>query len=79
MKKSSVAAHIRMVHEGEEQRTHLCNICGKGYKTRTDHDRHYTKHTGHKLYCCAVCGKGFRFWGGADDCKRRHEQVRAVN
>ncbi|XP_023346782.1 zinc finger protein 567, partial [Eurytemora carolleeae] len=70
MKKSSVSAHIRMVHKGDEQRTHLCNICGKSYKTKTDLDRHYTKHTGQKKYYCSVCGLGYRFWGGADDCQR---------
>jgi len=72
MKKSSIAAHIRLVHDGEEQRNHLCNICGNGYKTKTDLDRHYTKHTGQKKYTCSVCGKGYRFWGGSDDCLRRH-------
>lgn len=74
MKKSSIAAHIKMVHQGEEQRRHICNICGIGYKTKTDLERHYTKHTGQKRYYCTVCGKGFRFWGGSDDCQRKHDK-----
>ena len=44
------------------------------YKTKTDLATHYTKHTGQKQYTCSVCGKSFRFWGGVDDCQRRHEQ-----
>ena len=53
VKKSSMTNHIKMVHRGEEMRKHLCNICAKGYKTKTDLDRHYTIHTGnYKLVVC---------------------------
>ena len=72
VRKSSLSNHIKMVHQADEMRKHLCNICGKSYKTKTDLDRHYTKHTGQKQYTCPTCGKGFRFWGGLDDCQRRH-------
>ena len=48
VKRTSMNNHVKMVHQGEEMRKHLCNICGKGYKTKTDLDRHYTKHTGEK-------------------------------
>ena len=27
---------------------------------------------GQKQYTCPTCGKTFRFWGGLDDCLRRH-------
>ena len=46
VKRSSMANHIRMIHHSDEMRKHLCNICGNAYKTKTDLDRHYTKHTG---------------------------------
>ena len=46
VKRSSMANHVKMVHHSEEMRKHLCNICGNAYKTKTDLDRHYTKHTG---------------------------------
>ena len=46
VKKSSMTNHIKMVHRGEQMRKHMCNICAKGYKTKTDLDRHYTIHTG---------------------------------
>ena len=46
VKRSSMANHVKMVHQGENMRKHLCNICGNAYKTKTDLDRHYTKHTG---------------------------------
>ena len=28
--------------------------------------------SGTKLYTCPVCGKSYRFWGGQDNCLRRH-------
>ena len=28
--------------------------------------------SGEKLYTCSVCGKSYRFWGGFDNCLRRH-------
>ena len=46
VKRSSMANHVKMVHHSEDMRKHLCNICGNAYKTKTDLDRHYTKHTG---------------------------------
>jgi len=73
VKRSSMANHVKMVHNGENMRKHLCNICGNAYKTKTDLDRHYTKHTGQKHYTCSTCGKSYRFWGGVDDCQRRHD------
>ena len=29
---------------------------------------------GQKHYTCSTCGKSYRFWGGVDDCQRKHEQ-----
>ena len=53
-------------------RKYTCEECGKVYKTKTDLDTHFTKHTGDKLFTCPTCGKSFRFWNGLDDCMRRH-------
>ena len=32
------------------------------------------KSSGQKHYTCSTCGKSYRFWGGVDDCQRRHEK-----
>ena len=46
VKRTSMTNHLKMVHQGDEMRRHVCNVCGNKYKTKTDLDRHYTKHTG---------------------------------
>ena len=46
VKRTSMTNHVKMVHQAEEMRRHICNVCGNKYKTKTDLDRHYTKHTG---------------------------------
>ena len=53
-------------------RKYTCEECGKVYKTKTDLDTHFTKHSGDKLFTCPTCGKSYRFWNGLDDCLRRH-------
>ena len=72
LKRSSMRNHIEKVHKAESARKYVCDECGKVYKTKTDLDTHYTKHTGDKQYVCQTCGKAFRFWSGLDDCQRRH-------
>ena len=72
LKRSSMRNHIEKVHKAESARKYVCDECGKVYKTKTDLDTHYTKHTGDKQYVCQTCGKAYRFWGGLDDCQRRH-------
>ena len=46
VKRTSMTNHVKMVHQADEMRRHICNVCGNKYKTKTDLDRHYTKHTG---------------------------------
>ena len=65
--------HIEKVHNSDNAKKYTCEECGKVYKTKTDLDTHYTKHTGEKLYTCPTCGKSYRFWNGLDDCQRRHD------
>ena len=49
VKRTSMTNHVKMVHQADEMRRHICNICGNKYKTKTDLDRHYTKHTGNSI------------------------------
>ena len=49
VKRTSMSSHVKMVHQGDEMRRHICNVCGNKYKTKTDLDRHYTKHTGSSI------------------------------
>ena len=73
LKRSSMRNHIEKVHNSDKAKKYTCEECGKVYKTKTDLDTHYTKHTGEKLYTCPTCGKSYRFWNGLDDCQRRHD------
>ena len=74
LQKSSMRNHIEKVHNADTARKYTCQDCGKVYKTKTDLDTHYTKHSGEKMYTCQVCGKSYRFWNGLDNCLRKHEQ-----
>ncbi|XP_021703923.1 zinc finger protein 135 isoform X2 [Aedes aegypti] len=50
----AVKQHARQVHS--QERPHVCQICGKGYKNRRDMARHIE---GHDRRICSVCGKVF--------------------
>ena len=73
LKRGSMRNHLEKVHNSEESRKYTCPECGKKYKTKTDLDTHFTKHTGDKQYTCPTCGKSYRFWNGLDNCLRKHE------
>ena len=50
VKRASMNNHVKMVHHADQMRRHICTICGNKYKTKTDLDRHYTKHTGNSCF-----------------------------
>ncbi|XP_068086192.1 zinc finger protein 227 [Anabrus simplex] len=49
--------HKHIVHSSE--RKFLCTICGKGFKTRHEQQRHSAGHSGKSDYVCTVCNKFF--------------------
>jgi len=53
------AEMIRMAQTGE--RKWICNVCGKGFKTKSIHDQHGVVHSKVKAYMCPVegCNKAF--------------------
>ena len=74
LQRTSMRNHVEKIHNVETARKYTCTECGKVYKTKTDLDTHFTKHSGEKLFACQVCGKTYRFWNGLDNCLRKHEQ-----
>lgn len=40
-------------------KTHLCDLCGKGYQNKSKLNCHYRVHTGYKPYKCKYCDKDF--------------------
>jgi len=52
-----------LVHPSRKQhnneRTHFCNECGKGFFKASCLQRHVRSHTGEKPYSCEFCGRGF--------------------
>jgi len=40
-------------------RSHKCDVCGKGFSRKDYLNKHILCHTGHRPYKCDVCGKGF--------------------
>ena len=67
------AAAIQFQKAVRHLRKQTLEIEKNRYKTKTDLDTHFTKHTGDKQYTCPTCGKSYRFWNGLDNCLRKHE------
>ncbi|CAK1542364.1 unnamed protein product [Leptosia nina] len=49
---------------------HVCQLCGKGYATKSGLESHKDSHSNEGLHKCGVCGKGFRHRDGM----RKHQK-----
>lgn len=66
---SSLARHKRCKHgDGDSGRTHVCELCGKGFYTSANLREHIFTHSDVKRYSCHICGKQLK----NDSCYRRH-------
>ncbi|XP_051809139.1 zinc finger protein 184-like [Acanthochromis polyacanthus] len=43
----------------KEKKSVKCEVCGKGFKYRSEMKKHHRTHTGEKPYLCNTCGKRF--------------------
>ena len=51
---------------------HMCNYCGKSFKTYPELAEHHRTHTGEKPYVCDICGKAFGRSYTATEHRRLH-------
>ncbi|CAM1304759.1 Uncharacterised protein at_DN0253 [Pycnogonum litorale] len=42
-----------------QNKTHMCNLCGKHFSSRAVHNLHMRSHSGEKPYPCSICGRHF--------------------
>ena len=61
--------HIMRIHNAnEDNKKHVCELCGKAFFTKTSLKEHIYTHSDVKRYSCEVCGKQLR----NDSSFRRH-------
>lgn len=56
---ANLSQHRRNQHTGPAAVTHVCRVCGKGFKRMPELRIHMVIHTGLKPYGCAVCSQRF--------------------
>ena len=65
----SLHRHLQHQHNPSYKiKLHVCETCGKGYKTRSALKEHVQTHSGKPAFLCRICGKGLK----NDSCYRRH-------
>ena len=53
-------AHIRAIHRLGHLKPHVCDQCGKGFRTRDHLKRHEVSHSREQPYSCDVCGRSYK-------------------
>ena len=53
-------AHIRAIHRLGHLKPHVCDQCGKGFRTRDHLKRHELSHSQEQPYSCDVCGRRYK-------------------
>lgn len=62
---SALRDHERFIHQGAPRYT--CNVCQRGFNSRTIYQCHMDSHNNRKSFMCAVCAKAFRYNKGLQD------------
>jgi len=79
---AGLSMHIRRHHGGvivtrtKPLTPHICEICGKVSKTRTDLRKHAKIHSGNRPYKCDICPKAFTHHASLTVHKRLHSGER---
>ncbi|EGI60727.1 Zinc finger protein 599 [Acromyrmex echinatior] len=75
-------AHINIIHKSSK--SHVCKVCGKGFRTKHHKASHSLVHSNKKFFECSECGKGFKHRNtfinhnndtSDDTCKTNEEQT----